>query len=137
MLLAVIGPSWLTVKDKSGGRRLDDPLDVVQLEIRAALDLRIPIIPVLVGGAAMPSKTDLPYPLERLAYFPSHELSDSHWESDSKILVRNLETILGRPVSKTQHRGEATIGTCSKYSTKAIAERFAALWALLVRPARQ
>ena len=37
VLLAVIGPQWLSATDKDGHRRLEDPDDVVRLEIEAAL----------------------------------------------------------------------------------------------------
>src|SRR5690348_16461155 len=37
VLLAIIGPGWLTAADKHGRRRLDDPDDIVRLEIEAAL----------------------------------------------------------------------------------------------------
>ena len=37
VLLAVIGPSWLSAADERGGRRLDDADDMVRLEIGAAL----------------------------------------------------------------------------------------------------
>lgn len=51
VMLAVIGPSWLTVSNEAGERRLDDPEDWVRLEISRALARGIPVIPVLVGGA--------------------------------------------------------------------------------------
>src|SRR5580693_7945944 len=43
VLVAVIGPSWLTMADEQGRRRLDDPDDIVRLEIEAALarDVRV------------------------------------------------------------------------------------------------
>jgi len=36
-LIALIGPRWLTVIDKIGSRRLDDPKDFTRLEILTAL----------------------------------------------------------------------------------------------------
>src|SRR5262245_21962598 len=59
-LLAVIGPGWLDAKDRAGRRRLDDPNDYVRLEIQAALDRDVRVIPVLVDGAQMPQASELP-----------------------------------------------------------------------------
>ena len=36
VLLAVIGPQWLNIRDSSGNRRLDDSNDFVRLEIASA-----------------------------------------------------------------------------------------------------
>ena len=61
VLLALIGPQWLTVKDAAGGRRLDDPTDFVRLEVETALnrdDVRV--IPILVDNAKMPTPQELP-----------------------------------------------------------------------------
>jgi hypothetical protein len=52
VLLALIGTNWLEAHDKSGRRRLDDPMDFVRLETAAALKRDIPVIPVLVRGVA-------------------------------------------------------------------------------------
>src|SRR6187399_353236 len=68
VLLAIIGDEWLKATDKTGARRLDDPDDFVRLEITAALDRNIPVIPVLVEGATVPKQADLPPPLQRLAF---------------------------------------------------------------------
>src|SRR5512132_1517315 len=38
VLLAIIGPTWLTATDEDGQRRLDDPDDIVRIEIAAALE---------------------------------------------------------------------------------------------------
>jgi len=37
VLLAIIGPGWLTATDERSRQRPDDPDDVVRLEIEAAL----------------------------------------------------------------------------------------------------
>jgi eukaryotic-like serine/threonine-protein kinase len=71
-LLAVIGGSWLNAAyqdgPKQGERRLDDPDDYVRIEIEAALTLGVPVIPVLVDGAAMPTGAALPGGMQELAY---------------------------------------------------------------------
>jgi hypothetical protein len=44
-LIALIGPHWLTVTDKAGRRRLDDPGDFTRLEIATALQRNVRVIP--------------------------------------------------------------------------------------------
>jgi acyl carrier protein len=67
VMLVVIGDSWL--KPASGSDRpLNRPTDYVRLEIEAALRRKIPIIPVLVGSAAVPKVKQLPPSLKDLAF---------------------------------------------------------------------
>ena len=65
VFLAVIGPDWAGQIDT--GRRIDNPEDWVRIEIEAALKQGLPVIPVLIDHTGMPSKTDLPPSLARLA----------------------------------------------------------------------
>jgi len=58
LFIAVIGPAWLSVSDDAG-RRIDDPSDPVRREVTAALQRRIPVLPLLVEGR-MPDTADLP-----------------------------------------------------------------------------
>jgi hypothetical protein len=67
-VLVVIGPGWLSSSDPSGGSRLQDPADFVRLEIETALGSEALVIPVLVGGASMPSKDRLPGSISKLAW---------------------------------------------------------------------
>jgi hypothetical protein len=64
ILLAMIGEQWLDVRHKEGPHqgqcRLDDPTDFVRIEIHAALERKIPVIPVLIGKATMPAEEQLP-----------------------------------------------------------------------------
>ena len=53
VLLAMIGPEWLTPLDEHGSRRLESETDYVRLEIAAALRRDIPVVPVLLRGAKM------------------------------------------------------------------------------------
>src|SRR5262245_35720658 len=47
-LVAVIGESWLQVPDRAGKKRLDSKNDFIRVEIEAALERGIPVIPVVV-----------------------------------------------------------------------------------------
>lgn len=91
-LVAVIGREWLTATSSRGERRLDDPRDFVRLEVAAALERGIPVIPVLVEGAEMPTEADLPVPLVRLCQYNGLDLSDARWDFD----VGRLVSALGR-----------------------------------------
>ena len=93
VLVAVIGRSWLEVKDGEGRRRLDDPKDWVRLEIVAALERNVPVIPALVGGAKMPLASDLPDPLSKLTRRQAIEITHSGFHSDVDRLIRGLEKI--------------------------------------------
>jgi hypothetical protein len=74
VVLAIIGDHWIGARDALGGRRLDDPTDFVRLEIRTALELNKPVIPVLVGRAAMPPEHALPVDIQPLAFRQAAEL---------------------------------------------------------------
>jgi TIR domain len=70
-VLVVIGPRWLDVRfrdgPQAGRRRLDDSRDVVRIEIATSLVARnTTVIPILVGGAAMPPSAALPTELRHL-----------------------------------------------------------------------
>ena len=96
VLVAVIGREWVTVTNAAGQRRLDDPRDFVRMEIVAALERDMPVLPVLVEEAEMPSDADLPPPLARLSQFNGLELSDSRWDFDVGRLVTALERFTPR-----------------------------------------
>jgi len=68
VLLVVIGREWVDAKDEHGVRRLNDPSDFVRIETASALKRDIPVIPVLVRGAQMPTPEQLPDDLKELAY---------------------------------------------------------------------
>src|SRR5262245_47821980 len=54
VLLAVIGPRWSEVRDEDGTPRLNNPNDFVRIEIAAALQRNISVIPILLDGAKIP-----------------------------------------------------------------------------------
>jgi hypothetical protein len=99
VLLAVMGKEWLTCTGE-GGRRLDDPNDLVRAEIAAALQRGTPVIPVLVDGAEMPGAAALPDALKPLARRDAHELSDERWSYDVARLIEATEKLAGKPARR-------------------------------------
>ncbi|MEX5220015.1 MAG: toll/interleukin-1 receptor domain-containing protein [Nitrospira sp.] len=91
--LVVIGPSWLDVADGEGQRRLDNPGDLVRVEIATALRRTKPVVPVLVGGARMPLESALPKDLRPLTQRQAVELADHRWRDDMQHL---LAAVMGR-----------------------------------------
>ena len=90
VLLAMIGPTWASIANGSGKRRLDDENDFVRLEIAAALRRDIPVIPVLVHSAHMPRPDDLPDNLKDLAFRNAVEITHARWNSDVQLLTQAL-----------------------------------------------
>jgi len=95
VLLALIGPRWLTATGERGERRLDDPEDFVRMEVKTALERGVYVVPVLLGGAQIPRREVLPPDLASLARRQTHEISDSRWEYDCDQLLGVIEAPLG------------------------------------------
>ncbi|MEM9029243.1 MAG: TIR domain-containing protein [Pseudomonadota bacterium] len=90
VMLVVIGPDWLTVKDDNGRPRLESSNDWVRLEIEQALARNIPIIPVTVAGATLPGSASLLPSLSRLADFQAISVSTDSFRHDMAGLVRDI-----------------------------------------------
>jgi hypothetical protein len=96
VLLALIGSQWVTITDEEGRRRLDDPDDFVRLEIEAALQRGVLVIPILVRGAKMPRARQLPGSLAELVHRNALELSPNNFDFDTGRLLEVLdETLAG------------------------------------------
>ena len=101
VLIVVMGPTWATVKNDEGEARLADPEDFVRLEVETALRRRdVTPIPVLVGGAQMPNREDLPEEVRALTRRNALELSNLRWRQDVGRLISTLDELLAesRPV---------------------------------------
>jgi len=92
-IIAVIGPRWLAAEDPVGKRRIDDPADFVRRELRAALDRDLPVIPVLMSGAAMPRSVELPEAIEALSRRQAVAISDAGWATDVQQLTAALADV--------------------------------------------
>jgi len=92
LLLAVIGPQWLNVNGPNG-RRLDDAGDFVRIEIEAALARNIPVIPLLVGGAGLPSGQELPPSIAAITFRNGIAVRpDPDFHRDMDRLIAGLES---------------------------------------------
>ncbi len=109
-VLAIIGPRWLNAQTAEGQRRIDDPVDVVRLEIETALVRTVRVVPVLFGGAAMPKASDLPESLQPLLRRQAHEISDKRWDYDCDVLLKSLGDTLGVPAMRDDQREGAPQG---------------------------
>src|SRR5919204_3037067 len=95
IVLVMIGNGWLDARDKEGKRRLDKPDDWVRLEIERALArANVEVIPVLVDGAKLPPREELPPSLASLRRLNAFELSDRRWDYDVNELGRYLDAAL-------------------------------------------
>ncbi len=101
ILIALIGPTWATITGRRRRSRLEDPDDLVVLEIRAALDREIPVIPVLVDGARMPGRGELPQTLQGLARRNAVRLDHDTFRSDVAVVLSAVDRILSTPAPTT------------------------------------
>jgi len=93
-VIVMIGKQWHTIKDKKRRRRLDNEDDLVRAEIRAALQQKIPVIPVTVQNATMPQTEDLPDDIRLLARRNGISLSATRWKTDVERLIKELDRVM-------------------------------------------
>lgn len=91
VLLALIGRQWLTAADAQGRPRLEDPGDLVRVEIQTALASGVRVIPVLVQGVTMPTPDQLPDGLRELAHRNAVEMTAARWSYDVDQLAGALQ----------------------------------------------
>jgi len=90
IFLAVMGDRWLEILKQ----RLEQPNDFVRIEIQAALERRIPVVPILVGEKPVPSEKELPPELTDLSYKQAAEVrAGADLQSHRKRLVDGLDRL--------------------------------------------
>jgi glycerophosphoryl diester phosphodiesterase len=102
VLLALIGPQWLTVTDAKGARRIDDAADFVRLEVETALsrdDVRV--IPILVDHAKMPTAEELPAGLAALTRRQAVEINPVSFDTHRllRVLSETLNAAAAEPAA--------------------------------------
>jgi TIR domain len=120
VFLAIIGPTWLNItapNDVSGKRRLDNPEDTVRQEIATALkkSATLPVIPVLIRGASMPTADQLPDELKDLAYRNALSLNHLDWDANVQKLVDTIRPKIGGPATAVHAPETASVEFSSAF----------------------
>jgi hypothetical protein len=105
VLLAVIGRNWLDARDEHGNRRLENPNDFVRVEIGAALQRNIPVVPILLDGARIPDVRQLPKELEELSFRNGIDVRLASFHNDVSRLIQGLKTQLNIDIKRRQEIG--------------------------------
>jgi len=103
VLLAVIGPNWSDLLAARAG----DPDDFVAVEIKAAIEQRKRVIPVLVGGAGMPRADTLPVAIRALARRNAVGLRPERFKADCQGLIGALKEQLAAAEQERAARTDA------------------------------
>lgn len=92
IVLVMIDPTWISVQDKSFRRRLDMPSDWVRKEVAGSLKEGKLVIPVLIAGARMPKRDQLPGPLQNLAKCNAKAIHDEYFAEDVNKLIDHIRS---------------------------------------------
>jgi WD40 repeat protein/tetratricopeptide (TPR) repeat protein len=114
ILLALIGREWLTVTDAGGRRRLDDPDDLVRVEIETALRRGIRVVPVRVEGAVLPQASDLPPSLRPLVRLQALMISHAGFAAEVSHLIAAVDGLLGPGPGRATEAGRDTDASATK-----------------------
>jgi TIR domain/Novel STAND NTPase 1 len=87
VMLVLIGKQWATMSDGKG-RRIGNRADIVRQEVEEGLRRNLTIIPVLVDGATMPDRRDLPTSLEDLIWKQAMNFDSTSFHSAASALLR-------------------------------------------------
>jgi formylglycine-generating enzyme required for sulfatase activity len=91
VLLAIIGPNWLDIMD----RTLGDDNDFVRIEIMEALERNVHIVPVLIDGARQPPADRLPEKFKALSRRQAVPVRAETFHADVDWLIAFLKEFLG------------------------------------------
>lgn len=111
VLVAIIGPRWLTLRDATGARLIDREHDWVRRELMWAHDRDIAVVPVLLRDtpthAIQPTVDDLPSELRWFAHLQAFDFSQRSFGTDLDRLVKRLAALV--PTSpKSGHQSSSS-----------------------------
>ena len=102
-VVVLIGKSWLE-RDASMPP-FGDSKDIITQEIRFAMESNLPIVPVLVDGATMPSEATLPSQLATLSRLNAIDLRHTSFDRDLQAVREQLGEILGAAQATAIEKG--------------------------------
>ncbi len=123
VLIALIGPGWLSAQDENNNRRLDNPLDFVRLEISAALERQIRVIPILLQGASPPKQDQLPGALQSLAQLNAFEIRHERFKADADRIMRSIVVYREEDAQHRQQDAERLEREAAQQAAREQAER--------------
>jgi hypothetical protein len=93
MVLAVIGPHWLSATDDTGRRRIDNPDDWIRRELAEAFAAGIRVIPVLTDDATLPTESELPADIAVLSCCQYRHLRRREHATDLERIADDLTAL--------------------------------------------
>lgn len=129
VLLVLIGRRWRGERADGFPARIREPGDFVRLEVEAGLANGMRVIPVLLDGAAMPTKAELPGAMQALAGLNAIAVNNSGFAGDVERLASALYDALGeRPRAARAARARRAVGSGVAVAVAVAALVGAALW---------
>jgi hypothetical protein len=117
LALVLIGPRWLSA-ERDSVQRLSLPDDYVRKEVSQALGRGIPVVPVLLDEATLPTEDQLPSDLQPLVQRHAVRVSDAGWADDVARLISALTAELGdQGAPPSMHRRVALAGVVAALAT--------------------
>ncbi len=96
VLIALIGPQWLSIMKRSAQRNVVEAVDDVargELELALTNTADVEVVPVLVDGASMPAAHELPRSLRAVTDRQAQQLRLASYDQDVERLIARLERI--------------------------------------------
>lgn len=95
VVLALIGQDFL---EGEAGRRIHEEHDLVRLELAKALELQLPIVPVLIDGARLPTPSALPDDIAEIVFRGGVDVTHTRFQGDADYLADRIAHLV-QPVT--------------------------------------
>lgn len=131
-LLVVVGKSWRSQR-KGQPARIMNPDDWVRIEVETALERGIPVVPLLIDGASLPTREQLPdslWPLLRRNALPVDSGRDFH--AQLTRLVRDLRLQIDPVSSASADVPAATLQEMTALPVQPVNWKAIGRWILLL-----